>query len=165
MNDSATSEADVQRAMEDAYWVFGGEFIGRAARRRLTALHEIDSPLLRPDGVLHLVELKRPSAPVLRFGSPQSAVVSAEVNEAVGQVMQCLNALDEQRDAIRSEFSVDTRRASATVIIGNALFQPRHQEQTHREALRVYNSYLSRIDVRTYDDVIDSAERSLTLDA
>ncbi len=88
-------------------------------------------------------------------------VPTAEVHDAVGQAINYLVALDEERHEIRSKFGIETRRASATVLIGHPGSQPDVPEEEIYDALRTMNSHTSRVEVLTYKDLIDSAERTL----
>ncbi|MGW3652540.1 hypothetical protein [Streptomyces sp. NPDC000878] len=69
--------------------------------------------------------------------------------------------LDEQRLAIRNQFGLETRRARALVLVGHPAAQPGVPEDTINEVLRTANTHLSRIDVLTYKELLDNAERSL----
>lgn len=59
VEDVAASEYDLQQAFQAQPWIFGGQFTNTAARRSLAVGTEVDIPLLRADGSLHIVELKR----------------------------------------------------------------------------------------------------------
>ncbi|WP_035799826.1 Shedu anti-phage system protein SduA domain-containing protein [Kitasatospora mediocidica] len=161
--DEAATELDLQRALEGQYWIFGGRFVGEAAQRRLVPGDEIDIPLIRGDGSLHIVELKRAmsmtGALVKRHRG--AWVPTAHVHDAVGQAVNYLVGLDEDRRRIFEDFSIETRRASAIVLIGHPALQPDVPEQEINEALRTFNTHVNRVEVITYKELIDNAERSL----
>jgi len=83
-------------------------------------------------------------------------------HEAVSQVANYLTAFDEDRNAIRGRYGIESRRASGTVVIGHPGFQPQFSEQEIAETLRTYNAEHARISVVTYKELLDNAERSLT---
>ncbi|WHT17853.1 DUF4263 domain-containing protein [Crossiella sp. CA-258035] len=155
-------ERDIQAALSNAWWMFGGEFVGEALRRRLVDTIELDIPLLQPDGVLHVVELKLADVPVVRRHR-NGLIVAAVVHEAVGQTMNYLTLLDERRADLLAEFGIDTRRASATVVVGSPDFQQDLTAAKIHETLRIFNSHLSRVEVITYQQLLDRAERVLDL--
>ncbi|MYR36122.1 DUF4263 domain-containing protein [Streptomyces sp. SID4944] len=161
--DRTATEHDLQTALEGQHWIFGGRFVGEAAQRRLVPGDEIDIPLIRGDGSLHIVELKRAMSlhkPLVKRHRG-AWVPAAEVHDAVGQAINYLVGLDENRQKIQGELGIETRRASAVVLIGHPGVQPGVPEQEINEALRTFNSHMSRVEVLTYKELIDNAERSL----
>ncbi|MFI6012446.1 Shedu anti-phage system protein SduA domain-containing protein [Streptomyces sp. NPDC051243] len=156
-------ERDLQRVLQGQFWIFGGQFAGEAARRRLVPGDEVDIPLIRGDGTLQIVEIKRSMALrgslVKRHRS--GWVPSAQVHDAVGQALNYLVHLDEHRLRIRDQFGLEARRARALVLIGHPAAQPGVPEGTINDVLRTLNTHLGRIEVLTYKELLDNAERSL----
>jgi hypothetical protein len=159
-------------------WIFGGRYVGESTRRQLTTGDVLDIPLLRADGSLHVVELKEANVPrlVRRHRGPVNPqvvagrreelplIVGTEVHEAVGQAMNYLCHLDEDRDHILAKFKIDVRRASATVLIGHPRFVPSaFTPDDIASTLRIHNSHHARIEVMHYADLIDNAERAMAL--
>ena len=152
---------------------------GESTRHQLSVGDVLDVPLLRADGSLHVVELKGSNIPKLVRrhrgpANPQTVagrqeelplIVGLEVHEAVGQVMNYLCHLDETRDHVLVQHNIDTRRASATVLVGHPKFVTEFSDTEISDTIRTYNSHLSRIEVMHYRDLIDYAERALALDA
>ncbi|MEV0170134.1 Shedu anti-phage system protein SduA domain-containing protein [Streptomyces sp. NPDC050803] len=163
VEDRTATEADLQHALEGQHWIFGGRFVGQAAQRRLVPGDEVDLPLIRGDGSLHIVELKRAMSLkgplVKRYRN--AWVPAAPVHEAVGQAVNYLVGLDEHRERIRAEFGIETRRASALVLVGHPGLHPGVPEEELNEALRTFNSHVTRVEVLTYKELLDNAERSL----
>ncbi|MFI7118626.1 Shedu anti-phage system protein SduA domain-containing protein [Amycolatopsis sp. NPDC049868] len=159
-----SSEEQIRKSLSKSWWIFGGKFIGELARRRLTIGMEADIPLLRPDGVLHIVELKKANVEIIKQYRG-GYVPTSPVHNAVGQAANYLRQLDEDRNEITERLGVETSRSFATVVIGHPMFQPDHVEAWQiNGALRTYGSHLSRIDIMTYAELLDSAERSLDLE-
>ena len=162
--DPSTTETQLQRIIENEPWLFGSRYIRSADRRSFVVRDQLDIPLIRSDGALHVVEIKQANIPRLVVSHRNHLVVGSEVNEAVGQVMNYLRALDEQRSTILTELGVDTRRASATVVLGHPGFvRGGITSDDVTETIRTYNSHLARVEVLTYADLVDGAERSLAL--
>ena len=152
VEDRTAAEADVQRALEGQYWIFGGRFVDEAAHRRLVPGDEVDIPLIRGDGALHIVELKRSMSlkgPLVKRYR-DAWVPAAQVHEAVGQAVNYLTGLDENRERIRADFGIETRRASALVLVGHPALHPEVPEEEVNEALRTFNAHLTRVEVLTY---------------
>lgn len=161
--DPAASEHELQIAFQAQPWIFGGEFIDTAARRNLFLGGEVDIPLLRADGSLHIVELKRSMGlnPPLVVRQGASFVPGADVHHAVMQAVGYLVGLDENRHLIRAGLDIEARRASATVLIGHPAIHPDIPEEQVNEALRTLNAHVSRVEVLTYKELLDNAERAL----
>ncbi|MGW7535493.1 Shedu anti-phage system protein SduA domain-containing protein [Amycolatopsis sp. NPDC054798] len=159
-----SSEEHIRKALSNSWWIFGGKYVGELAQRRLMLGMEADIPLLRPDGVLHVVELKKANVKIVKRHRNRWIPTSA-VHDAVLQAAHYLQELDESRSEIADAFGVETRRAFATVVIGHPKFQPDADARQIGEALRTYASHLSRIDIVTYAELVDSAERSLNFGA
>ncbi len=176
-DESSTERDDIHPQLRKMGWIFGGGYIGESRRKELVAGDRMDIPLLRPDGSLHVVELKGARIPALveRYRGTHDRqevageleevplVVGPDVNRAVGQVINYLTRLDEQRDHILSRTRVDVRRASSTVLIGHPEFVPKYTREEIGGTLRIYNSHLARVEVRHYAELIESAEESLRI--
>ncbi|WP_223198926.1 Shedu anti-phage system protein SduA domain-containing protein [Solihabitans fulvus] len=165
VSDPSTGENVLQGILADGWWMFGGRFIAKASRRSLTVLDQLDIPLIRADGALHVVELKTANIGDLVIKYRNHHVVGPQVNEAVGQVANYLRELDEHRHVIKGALGIECRRAFATVVIGHPQYAEKVDAKDIAETLRTYNAHLSRIEVITYADLIQGAESALTLGA
>lgn len=164
VNDPTSSEQALQSALDNQWWLFGGRFIGQHQRRQLTALDQLDIPLLRADGSLHVVELKKANIPRLIERYRNHYIVGPDVHSAVSQSMNYLQALDEQAAVIQQTMKFDVRRATATVVIGHHQYTAGGRTpQEVSETLRTYNSHLARVEVITYADLVDGAKAALEL--
>lgn len=165
-----TTETTMQNAMGEAYWLFGGRYVG-LARRNLIPMDQHDFVLRTAGGTLHVIELKGPDIPRLVRKHRNHFIVGDDVHEAVSQAMNYLRGLDELGPGLattyRNEYGeeLDPRRVFATVVIGHGAHvrdaTPVQVEQT----LRTYNSHLARVQVLTYEQLLQVAERSLNFEA
>ncbi len=164
VRDPAAKENEFQRILEESWWMFGGRFVEKAKRRQLTVMTQLDVPLIRADGALHVVELKRACVPDLVIPHRNFFVVGPEVNKAVGQSLNYLREFDEERTTIHQKLGIECRRAFATVVIGHPQHvpDPKVREQVP-ETLRTYNAHLGRVEVITYADLIQGAQKALEL--
>jgi len=168
---SATTEPDVQRRIGSEWWLFGGQYVGVADRRNLAPLDQHDIPLLTANRTVHVVELKGPNVPRLVEQHRNHPIPGAAVHEAVAQAMNYLRTLDEMGPALSTIYqddlgiTYDLRRTFATVVIGH----PTHvrtgvDEQVVDRTLRSYNAHLARVEVMTYKQLLDAAERMLLIE-
>lgn len=168
---------DIHPQIKKMTWIFGGRFVGESKRKQLTTGDVLDIPLLRPDGSLHVVELKGSNIPGLlerHRGSRDRQIIAGaaeavplilgpDVHRAVGQAINYLCHLDESRDHILARFRIDTRRASSTVLLGHPGFTRGFTREEVDETIRLYNSHHARIMVMHYAELVENAERSLAL--
>ena len=144
--------------------MFGGQFVGVEKTRTLTTQDQIDIALITGDGSLHVVELKRANIPKLVRPYRNHHIVGNEVHEAVSQTENYLRSLDEEAHTIKSKLKFEAHRVFATVVIGhiNHNVEEMDEDDFYR-ALRTYNSHLTRVQVITYDQLIENAFNSLKL--
>lgn len=86
---------------------------------------------------------------------------AAPVNDAASQAISYLVGLDEHRGYLRDTVGIETRRASATVLIGHPDVQSDASEENITEAFRALNTHLVRVEILTYKELVDNAERSI----
>ncbi|MET8982984.1 Shedu anti-phage system protein SduA domain-containing protein [Streptomyces sp. NPDC004539] len=164
VDDPNSSEGALHDQLKDQEWIFGGAYVAELARRQYTPDTILDIPLLRADGSLHVVELKRADIEKLVIRRSGHLMLGAPPHQAVSQAQNYLRTLDENRRAILAKHGVDTRRASATVVIGHSRYVTGGiTPQEVAETLRTYNAHASRIEVITYETLLDSAARMLAL--
>jgi hypothetical protein len=166
-----TTETNLQNVMGDAYWLFGGRYVGVADWRNIGPLDRHDIPLLSADGTLRIVELKGPNIPNLIRRHRNHWIVGTSVHEAACQAMNYLRTLDETGSTLetiyRKEFGVeyDMRRTFATVVIGHPVHVTGADAHIIDQTLRSYNAHLSRVEVITYATLLDVAERALAFES
>lgn len=164
VDDPDSSESALHACLKNQEWIFGGAYVAELARRQYTPDTILDIPLLRGDGSLHVVELKRANIKDLVIRRSGHLMLGSPANRAVSQAQNYLRTMDENRPAVLEQYGVDTRRASATVVIGH----PRYAKgsisaQEIAETLRTHNTHTTRIEVITYETLLDSAARMLAL--
>lgn len=164
VEDPDSSESALHACLKNQEWIFGGAYVAELARRQYTPDTILDIPLLRGDGSLHVVELKRANVKDLVIRRSGHLMLGAPPHHAVSQAQNYLRAMDENRRIILADHGVDTRRASATVVIGHSRYVSGSiAPQEVAETLRTYNTHAARIEVITYEALLDSAARMLAL--
>ena len=163
VEDATTVEQELQNALQEQHWIFGERFAGEEALRNLVPGDDINVPLIRPDGSLDIVELKPAMGLVggIVTYRRDALVMTNQVIQAATQAMDYLVGLGESREEIREQYGIDVRRATITVLIGHPDLHPDIPEEMVNEAIRTFNTHVNRVEVRTYKDLLDSAERSL----
>jgi hypothetical protein len=163
VEDPSSTEPDIQRVLQEEWWVFGGRFVSPAVRRNILVLDQFDIPLIRADGALHVVEIKQANVPALVEQHRNHLIVGPEIHKATSQTINYLRSLDEAQPHVQTTLGIDCRRSFATVVVGHPAFLTDFTEEEVAETIRTYNSHLSRIEVITYKDLLDGAARALSL--
>ncbi|MCF3100409.1 DUF4263 domain-containing protein [Streptomyces roseoverticillatus] len=159
-----STEGALHACLKNQEWIFGGAYVAELARRQYTPDTILDIPLLRGDGSLHVVELKRANIKDLVIRRDGHLMLGAPAHRAVSQAQNYLRVMDENRRTILADHGVDTRRSSATVVIGHPRYVSGNvTPQEVAETLRTYNTHTARIEVITYETLLDSAARMLAL--
>lgn len=144
-------EQGFQVLLEANWWMLGGQYISIVPRRDWTVEDSLDIMLQTADRYFEIIELKRSNAPVF-VKDHGNWVVSGEVNRAVNQAAHYISEIEADRGNLIRKYSVDLYKLKAKVLIGY-LPDDDPDEEAKREALRMYNSHLSRIQVITYDEL------------
>ncbi|MGW1901257.1 Shedu anti-phage system protein SduA domain-containing protein [Streptomyces hirsutus] len=164
VEDPDSPEGALHACLKNQEWIFGGAYVAELARRQYTPETILDIPLLRGDGSLHVVELKRANIKDLVIRRSGHLMLGAAAHHVVSQAQNYLRAMDENRPSILAEHRVDTRRASATVVIGHPQYVTGGVTSREiAETLRTYNAHQTRIEVITYETLLNSASRMLAL--
>ncbi|MEV6411814.1 Shedu anti-phage system protein SduA domain-containing protein [Kribbella sp. NPDC051718] len=156
VEDPDSSESDLHACLRNQEWIFGGAYVAELARRQYHSTTILDIPLLRADGSLHVVELKRANIENLVIRRSGHLMLGAQAHQAISQAQNYLRTLDENRMSILTSHGIDSRRASATVVIGHSQYVGDHISSLEvAETLRTYNTHTTRIEVITYETLLD----------
>lgn len=156
----STLEAEFQKVLSRNPWMFGSEYSELLPRRTWTRDDTQDFMLRRTvDGCLELIEIKRPfSEDLLRYdGSHDSWYPSAALSQAMGQAARYVEQIERKRDSILASDHEEVAKIRARIIIG------RDGEGRQKQALRVLNGHLHRMEVLTFDQLLRIAERVLSV--
>ena len=179
--DPSSRVEDLFEILRDEWWAFGGRYVTTESEIGIPGLGVLDLPIRRYDNVLHIVKFCPANLPRLIVADGENVQVGAEILEAVAQAMVLLRELDRRSSQISDVFRIDCHRAFITIIGGHPVhLEPAVQERMRKmsaeqsrgrgtspellaEAIRTCNSHLSRIDVITYEDLLQNAEVALSL--
>lgn len=152
--ESGEPERKYQKFLESHPWIFGARYVDNRDERELTRDEEVDFCLETVNGYYDIFEIKRPDHTVMvEDQSHDNYRPSADLSEAVSQVENYISEIEASRDGILRRDGLDVLKPRGTVVIGTDL------DSDEREGLRVYNSFLNRIDVVTYSELARKGER------
>ena len=153
-------EADLQQILEENPWMFGSEY-SELLQRRTWVRDDIQDFMLRRtvDGYLEIIEIKRASQdPLFRHDqSHDSWYASQWLSMSLGQALRYIERIDRRRDAIIAEDNEDPVRVRARIFIG------RDGDTNQKQGLHRLNGDLHRVEIYTYDQLVRTAERVLSV--
>ncbi|MCB7128810.1 MAG: DUF4263 domain-containing protein [Candidatus Brocadiales bacterium] len=144
-------EPEFQELLEQNWWMLGGQYISMIPRREWTVEDALDILLETADRYFEIIELKR-SKTKLFIRDHDNWIVSAEVNKAVNQAAHYISEIEADRGNLLRKYKIDLYKLCAKVLIGN-IEDDEEDEAAKREALKMYNSHLHRIQVITFDEL------------
>lgn len=148
-------ESEFQKLLEENPWLFGSEYSERLHQRKLTRDEQQDLVMRRTtDGYIEIIEIKTPLSgrPLFRYDeSHKSYFAVTELSKVIGQVQKYLEELDANRSEVLRRDSEDTNKVRAKIIIG------RDGDEEQKKALRRFNGHLHRIEVITFDQLLNIA--------
>jgi ribosomal protein S30 len=145
-----------QDFLEENFWMFGMPYISVKGQRRSSTSDVPDLLLQRTDGFNDVVELENPTDRLFIEKSGRYEQ-SAELKEALAQIMDYLDDYAVRYYEEYYEDGLDTYKPKGIVVIG------RSGERDLERRRRQLNSYLHGIEIWTYDDLVNNAERIITL--
>jgi hypothetical protein len=151
-----STEQQFQSHLERHPWMFGSEYSKLLDRRRWTRDENLDYVVRRTtDGYIEVIEIKTPLNGSNLFNedkSHKSFYASAELSKVIGQVQNYICELDTNREMIQRKDGEDTNKIRAKIIIG------RDGDENQAKALRTFNGHLHRIEVITFDQLLNIAK-------
>lgn len=148
-------ERELQTWFEEHPWIFGSEYVAREDRRRFGIDTEGDFVMRSADDFIDLFELKKASAPVLRWDASHSAwSPTRDLAEAIGQALKYAESLDDHKMILRDRFDLPVVYPRVRVVIGRSV----DWNEAQRRALRRLNAHLNGIELLTFDQVLARAD-------
>src|SRR5260370_4380683 len=154
---SDAKEGLFQSHLSEHPWMFGSEYSELVDRRKWTRDEQQDFMVRRTaDGYLEMIEIKTPLAGKSLFNydsSHKTYYPGKELAEVIGQVTNYLEKLDGNRNAINYDLGEDITKIRANIIIGQ------NGNTDHQKALRRLNGHLHRIEILTFDQLLQIARQ------
>jgi hypothetical protein len=162
-----SAELDIQKKLSEMPWVFGLEYEKLDVRAAGSAGIP-DRRLKRIDGLSDLLEIKLPSAELLRRDPKGRRYIAPDLAEVLGQLMGYLEHFYssyqmQAEDETGEEMLQDTYgcyyKPKGILLIGrrNTTAKVRTASKAEPKYLRRLLSYFHWIDVLTYDDLLERA--------
>jgi hypothetical protein len=153
------TEWDFQSHLESNDWLFGSEYSELLDLRHATRDEHQDFIVRRTtDEYIEIIEIKRPLNGQSLFNYDRSHdcyYPSSPLSQVVGQVINYIEQLDAERESLLRRNGLDTNKIRAKIIIG------RNGDDSQLQALRNFNGHLHRIEIVTFDQLLNIGRRVL----
>jgi len=144
------TEPHYQKFLKENFWMFGLEYISCKSQKMAGAKNKPDFSLERYDKFRDIVEIKRPQDKVfVKSGSRYHQ--GPKLKEALAEVMDYVDYFLKHVNDEIVEFGETYYKPKAIIVVGrtNGL----------KDRVNQLNSFLHRIEIVTYDDLIERAEK------
>lgn len=151
-------EKKIQSRLKDNFWMLGGEYVAVIGEEWLAKGGRLDFLAEKTNTYYDIVELKLPSDKLFVGGKGKESM-SAELKDAISQMARYRNYYDKNYlfEFAREEDSRrDVRYPIGKIIIGRGNKDQKLVLEYHR------NIFDRRLDILTYDDVLEIAENVLS---
>lgn len=148
--DAEKTEPSYQKFLKENFWIFGLEYISCKSQKMAGAKNKPDFSLERYDKFRDIVEIKRPQDKVfVKSGKRYSQGI--KLKEALAEVMDYVDYFLRHINDEIIEFGETYYKPKAIIVIGRA--------NGLKDKVNQLNSFLHRIEIVTYDDLIERAEK------
>jgi len=155
IDNSNLKEKDYQKILEKNPWFFGGEYIKAYSQKRAGAELIADFLLENYDGFHDVVEIKRPDHKIF-VGPGNNLKPSSECMCGVSRIMDYLDYYERNVQEEYWKTGKEIYKPRGIVVIGR-------NQNINRRKLRQFNSYISSIEIWTYDDLLIKGKKLIEL--
>ena len=151
------TEKEYENWFLENHWVFGTEYLN-TEDVKIGWRTDGDIVLTSTDGYQDIIELKLPSAEVLKYDdSHKNWYPSSELSKAISQAIKYIQESEDTRTIIESKEKLPFLKPRAKVVIGRS--NEWNKEQL--DCLRKINCELHNVQIMTYDHLLSSATRMI----
>jgi len=161
IHDGATTPDRFFEILQREWWMLGGNVTPWLRNADIPGLDATSIPLIRFDGAIHVVIVGRAQVPDLVTEQGGYHAVSPLIAAAYDRGRGIVRALDAKRDMIGAELGIECGRALVTILIGHPQYVAGTPATVVREEIRVLGTFSAGINVITYEELFDVAQRTL----
>ena len=158
LSNAALSEDSYKKWFLEHHWVFGTDYLGPEGGTKIGWAVKGDIILRSIDGYQDLVELKLPTAEVLKHDpSHKNWFPYTELSKALAQVIKYFQETEDARMILAQKEKLPFLKPRARIVIGRS----NAWEQEQYDALRRLNASLQNIQIMSYDYLLSIAKRMI----
>ena len=157
LNDPKINETKIHKFLKENTWMFGTNYTRMfKSEKWITIRSKYDFLLKRFDGYFDILELKSPKAELFVKTRGKKRALSKELKNAISQAMIYLAEARIHYLSIEKETGLDVYFPEGIIVIGR-------RKEEDKELLRIHNEFLHNIEIWTYDDLLDTAKKTIEI--
>jgi hypothetical protein len=153
LDNKTKKEKDYHKFLKENPWMFGSWYVDVRSKPLRSAQDIPDFELERYDGLHDLVELESPRDNVFVLRS-RRLKQSVPLKDAISEMMQYIDEYIQKTPEVFYKETKEIYKPYGFIIIGR-------DEGLNRRELRRHNSFLHRIEIWTFDDLVNRAKLSI----
>jgi hypothetical protein len=155
LKNDKTTEPDIHKFLKNNTWMFGTNYTRMFKSEKLITIKNRNDFLLQKfDRYYDILDLKSPKFPLFVKIRGKKKAISKELKDSISQVMVYLADARTYYLTIREETGIDLYFPEGIIIIGR-------RKEEDKALLKIHNEFLNKIRIWTYDDLLDTAEKTI----
>lgn len=142
-------EREISGFLKDHTWAVDFGYVRMFPERQIGLNGRTDFLAEKSNGNYDIIELKKPLK-ALFIHTKKYSKMNAPLKDAISQMMSYLSKYDHLRLFQKEESNLDVHYPNGIIIIGRT-------NDINAKPLRIHNAFLHRIQIKTYDDLLDNA--------
>jgi len=143
--------------LKENTWMFGTNYTRMfKSEKIITIKSKNDFLLKRFDGYFDILELKPPNSSLFVKTRGKKRVQSKDLKNAISQVMFYLADARTYYLSIKEQTGLDLYFPEGIIVIGR-------RKKEDKELLKIHNEFLNKIEIWTYDDLLDTAKKTIEI--
>lgn len=153
-------ENEFQKWISTNTWVFGTEYIKKFDTRKIGIHSQADFIVQSLDGFTDLIELKRADFKLFEKDNSRNCYYpSKDLSQVIGQAVHYIRVMEDHRAILKEDDDLEVLKPRVKVVIGRSI----GLEHNEKKALRLLNSSLHGIEIITYDEIMNRANKIISI--
>jgi hypothetical protein len=155
INSNDVDERKVHDFLKKNTWIIGSNYARMFKSEKVLTINSKDDFLLKNfSGYSDILELKSPKFNLFVRMRGKKFSFSKELKDAVSQVMFYLAEMRTYYLTVKDETGIDVYFPKGIIVIGR-------RKTAEKRILQIHKEFLNKIDIWTYDDLIDNASKTV----
>jgi hypothetical protein len=145
-------EKELQKFLYNHYWMFGSQYKSIHKEKQAGMKGRNDFLAEKEAGYYDIIELKKPDHPLFTSGKTPS--MSKELKDALSQMAKYFDYYHKHYLSHKEETKMDILYPKGIIVIGR-------RKDKEKEILKAHELILTKVEILTYDDILDRAKQSI----